>query len=345
MLIFLILTVTAAGFCGFFVKWTFNDGNEEYGFQAMMENTAKSPFIHRQLLPVAVKSAVEVIPEATKEKLKKNLTEKKHIEKRFAKSNIPEKYLIEYYLMYIFCFLCFFASIWLLRSILIEVTQDKVAGTLTAMLFAIIFPHFEVAGGYYYDFFEILFMFMAVKFALHKNIFALLILAPVATLNKESFFFFLATLYPLTRKNFDMKKSALITLSSIFFAGLAYLYVRQLFIGSPGNMADGRLIEHFESLFDIGTYFLTDSIYELPLPSRMFLLHIIYVVWIVKNAWHNLDENFKNHAKFALVINGILYFMFVLPGELRDLSMLYLSFMILTGFYIRDILSEHYKKF
>lgn len=345
MLIFLILAVTSAGFCGFFLKWSFREDATNFGFQAMMENTAKSPFIHRQLLPVAAKSAAEIIPENTKEKLKKNLIEKKHIEKRFAQANIPEKFLIEYYLMYIFCFLCFFAAIWVLRSILIEIIQDKVAGTLTAMLFALLVPFFEVLGGYYYDLPEMLFMFLAAKFALRGNFIALFILSPIATLNKESFFFFLATLYPLTRKNFDVKKSAAITLSSIFFAGLAYLYVRQLFAGNPGDMADDRLIEHFENLFDIGSYFLTDSIYGLPLPSRMFFLHVIYVIWIIKNSWHNLDENLKNHAKIALIINGILYFMFVVPGELRDLSMLYFSFMTLTAFYIRDIFREHYKNF
>ena len=343
MLIFLILVVSAAGYCGFFLKWAFREDSPDWGIQAMLENSAKKPFIHRQLAPVIVKETVELFPEQTKEKLSKNLIEKKHIEKRFAQSNIPEKYVLEYYLMFIICFLSFFAAIWILKNLLTEILQDKVAGTVGACLFALLFPFFEVLGGYYYDCIEVLFLFLAARFALHGNFIALLILAPLATWNKESFFFFLATLYPLTRKNFDFKKSAAITLGTMFVAGLAYLYVKQMFINNPGDMADSRIIEHFENIFDLSSYFLTDSIYGVPLPSRMFFLHIIYVVWIVKNYWHKLSDALKNHAKFALVVNGILYFLFVVPGELRDLSMLYLSLIILTSYFLQDIFRKNYQ--
>jgi len=344
MLIFLILTVSAAGYCGFFVKWAFREDSPDFGIQAMIENSAKKPFIHRQLAPVVVKETVELFPEQTKEKLSANLIEKKHIEKRFAQSNIPEKYVLEYYLMFIICFLSFFAAIWILKSLLTEILQDKVAGTLGACLFALIFPFFEVLGGYYYDCIEVMFLFLAAKFALHGNFIALLIIAPLATWNKESFFFFLATLYPLTRKNFDFKKSAAITLATMFVAGLAYLYVKMTFINNPGDMADSRIVEHFENILDLSSYFLSDSIYGVPLPSRMFFLHIIYVVWIVKNYWQKLSDAWKLHAKIALVVNGILYFLFVVPGELRDLSMLYPSLMILTTYFLQDIFQKNYQR-
>lgn len=345
MLIFLILTVTSAGFCGFFLKWSFRDGDPELGFEVMMEGTAKRPFVHRRLLPEIVTHTAEIIPIETKEKIISKLEDKNQIENLFAQANIQKNFLIEYYLMFAYCFLIFFASIWVLRSLLTEILQDEVAGTLTAMLFALLFPFFEVVGGYYYDFPEILFMFLATKFALHKKIFALIILAPLAEFNKESFFFFLPALYPLLRKNFDAKKSAGLTLSLVFLAGLTYLYVRQQFLGNPGDSADLQLWNHLDQLFDISSYFMTASTYGLPLGTRMFFFHVVYVIWIVKNSWHNLDGDWKFHAKIALAINAILYALFIAPGELRDLSILYISFMILTGFYIRDILSKHYKKF
>ena len=329
MMAFLILTVTSAGFCGFFLKWSFREGSESFGFTALIEQTAKRPFVHRQLLPVAVKKTVEILPEHTKEKLSKNLIEKKHIEKRFAQAEIPEKYVLEYYLMFIFCFLMFFASICVLRLLLIEVTKDKVTGTVGALLFGLLFPFFEVLGGYYYDFGEILFFFTAALLAVRKKFIPLLLITPFAEWNKESFLFFAATLFPFL----GMKK----TLSIMFTAGVSYLYVRQLFENNPGDMADGRFFEHLENIFDIKSYFLTDSIYGVPLPSRMFFLHVIYVLWIAKNFWHKLTDEWKLHAKIALVINTILYFMFVVPGELRDLSMLYISLMILTTYFLKSI--------
>lgn len=329
MLIFLILTVTSAGFCGFFLKWSFREQSDSFGFTALIEGTAKRPFVHRQLLPFAVKKIAEILPAETKEKLAKNLLEKKHIEKRFAQAKIPEKYVIEYYLMFIFCFVIFFAAICILRLLLIEVTHDKVAGTAGALLFALLFPFFEVLGGYYYDFGEVLFFFTAALLAVRKKFLPLLLITPFAELNKESFLFFAATLFPML----GWKK----TFSIMFTAGVSYLYVRQIFVNNPGDMADGRFFEHLQNIFDIKSYFLTDSIYGVPLPSRMFLLHIIYVLWIAKNFWHKLSEEWKLHAKIALVINTILYFMFVVPGELRDLSMLYVSLMILTTYFLKSI--------
>ncbi len=344
MLIFLIFLVSAIGFCGFFLKWSFRDDASQFGFVAMMENSAKRPFIHRQLLPVIVKKTVEILPPDVKEKLSKNLIEKKHIEKRFAKSEIPDKYVLEYYLMFALCFICFAAAIWILRGLLSEILQDEIAGTVGAMLFAILFPFFESLGGYYYDILEFLFMFLAVRFVLHGNFIALFILVPIAEWNKESFLFFLATLYPLIRQHADLKKSAIITLGAMFSAGLAYLYVRQMFLNNPGDMADWRVPDHLKSVFEIKSYFHTDSIYGIPFGSRIFLPHVIFVIWIIKNSWCKLSECWKSHAKFALVINGALYFLFVVPGELRDLSMLYMTFALLTAYYLRDIFKNHYQK-
>jgi hypothetical protein len=96
-----------------------------------------------------------------------------------------------------------------------------------------------------------------------------------------------------------------------------------------------------QTIFDLGSYFYTTSIYGLPLGEGMFLPHMICVIWIVRKAWHHLTDAWKKHAKIALVINGILYFMFVLPNEIRDLSLLYVSFMILTAFFIRDVIQKN----
>lgn len=329
MLIFLLIAVTSAGYCGFFLKWSFREDSASFGFTAMIEGTAKRPFVHRQLLPVLAKKSAELLPAQTKEKLSKNLIEKQHIEKRFAQANIPEKYVIEYYFMFIFCFILFFAAICILRLLLIEVTQDKFSATLGACLFAILFPFFEVLGGYFYDCGEVFFFFLAALLAVKQNFIALILITPLAELNKESFLFFAATLFPFL----GLKK----TFATIFAAGLTYLYVRQIYVNNPGDMADHRFFEHMENILDIKSYFLTDSIYGVSLPSRMFFLHVIYVVWIIKNFWCKLSDDWKMHAKIALVINSILYFMFVVPGELRDLSMLYVSFIILTTYFIKEL--------
>ena len=342
MVFFLILAITAASFCGFFIKWSFREDSSTFGFTAMIEETAGRPFVHRQLLPQTVKLVAAAIPEQAKEKLENKLTKGRYIESRYAQAQIPPQYLIEYYLLFTFCFFGLFASLWVLRSLLSEITQDKVAGTLGAMLFALIFPFFEVLGGYYYDIFEILFMFMAARFALHGNWLGLLVLTPIAEANKESFLFFLITLYPLAQMNFSTKKAISVTTGTVMLAGVTYLYIRSLYAGNPGDMADWRIYDHLKSALDFSSYFHTTSIYAFPLGQGLFLPHVICVIWIVKKAWRYLTEAWRNHGKIALVINGILYFMFVLPNEIRDLSLLYVSFMIVTAFFIREVIQNNY---
>ena len=342
MLIFLVLTVTAAGFNGFFVKWTLRDGDPNFGLVAYMEGTGRRPFAHRVLLPNLVKEITAAIPDAQREKLAKRLIERKEIEKKYAQAQVPEKYVIEYHLMYLLAFLALFTLIWVLRSILCEVTGDKVAGTLAALLFGLIIPYIEVLGGYFYDFPEFLAFFLAVRFALSGKLIAVLILTPIAELNKETFFFFIPTLYPFVRQRLDFKKSAAYILGAMFVAGVTYLFVLSRFAENTGDMADWRIIDHAQDFFRLPSYFIMDSIYGIALPSRMFVTHIIYVLWIGKTAWKYLSDEWKLHVKTALVINGALYFMFVLPGELRDLGLLQTSFMVLTAFFIREVIRKNY---
>ena len=342
-LFFLILAVSAAGFCGFFLKWSFRDDAPQFGFTAIMENTSVKPFIYRQLIPQTVKAVSAAIPAPAKEKLSASLTEKRHIETRFARAEIPPKFVVEYHLMFALSFVIFFAAIWVLRALLTEVTRDEVAGTLGAMLFAVIFPFFEVLGGYYYDLGEVFFFFTAALLAVRGKIFALLLITPLATLNKESFFFFLATLFPLVRLHFDDKKSAAVISGAMFLSGLSYLGVRKVFSENTGGAADWRLTEHFENFLRVSSYFQTDAIYGIPLGARFFLPYVICVIWLVKSSWQNLSAAWKLHAKIALAINGALYFLFVVPGELRDLSMLYVSLMILAASYLRESFQRHYR--
>lgn len=336
MLFFLILMVSAAGFCGFFVKWAFRDGGSAWGFDAYMEGTGTRPAMYRCLLPKTVKLTADAMPEPVKEKLRGKLMKNASIEKRFAQAKITEKYVIEYYLMFILCVVFYIAAIWILRSLLVEITRDKVSGTLGACFFALVFPFFEVLGGYFYDIGELLFLFLAARFAWRGNWMGLLLLAPIAEANKEAFFFFLPALYPLLKEHFGMKKSVGVTLAGMFLAGLVYLYIRQLFAGNPGGMVEYHAVDHLVQMVNPLNYFKTSSIYGLPLGSGMFLPHMICVAWVVKNAWHYLSPPWQNHAKIALAINSVLYFFFVVPDEIRDLSLLYVSFVLLVAFCIQD---------
>lgn len=342
MLFFLIIVITAASFSGFFSKWSFRDDATAFGIEAMIDGSAKRPFVYRQLLPTISKEIVKVLPQKAKDKLSNNLNKRKPVESVYARAQVPQKYVIEYYLMIILCYSCFVAAIWNLRKILVEVWNDKIAGTLSAFLFTLIFPFLETLGGYFYDFPELLFFTLAIKYAMHKKWLGLLIIAPIATFNKEAFFFFLPTLYPFYRQYWNNKRSLAFWGITILLSGFTYLFVKQIYAGNPGGMVEIHFMQHIVELFKLSSYFVTSTTYGLPLGAQMFFLHIIFVVWIIKSTWKYLPDVWKMHAKIAVVINTPLFWLFCAPGELRNLSFLYMPFCVMLTYYIIDVFKKSY---
>ena len=339
----MVVVVTAASFCGFFSKWSFrDDAGKSFGIGAMIEGTANRPFVYRQLLPTTAKAIVSFLPEKSKEKLEENLEKRQPAESVYARSQAPAQYRIEYYLMMVFCYGCLVASTWIFRSILCEVWKDKAAGTLGALLFALLMPFFETLGGYYYDFPELLFFALAVRFALKGRWLAFCILVPIATMNKEAFFFFIPTLYPFFRQHFGRRGSGILVMAGLLFSGLAYLFVRQHYIGNAGGMVQFSLFDHFAKLFQLRTYYVTSTTYGLPLGAQMFFLHIIFVWWIARQSWNQLSAMWKLHAKIALTITVPLFWLFCAPGELRNLSFLYMTFGVMISYLIHALLKKQY---
>ena len=128
----------------------------------------------------------------------------------------------------------------------------------------------------------------------------------------------------------------------MLFSGTVYLFIHQLYNGNAGGTTSFQLWNQLKSFTTLKTFFYTSTTYGLPLGSRLFFLHIIYVIWIMKNVWKNIPHIFKQHAKIAAIINVPLYLLFCAPGELRNLSFLYLSFILATTYYIKKLLENYY---
>ncbi len=74
--------------------------------------------------------------------------------------------------------------------------------------------------------------------------------------------------------------------------------------------------------------------------ERAFLLHVALILWIIKFSWKFLDDSLKNFAKISLAINTPLIILFGAIFELRNWSLTYAAFIILTAFYIKNLLTE-----
>lgn len=285
LLIFLVFVVSAAAFEGFFVKWSFRDSDfqaEKYSFQAIFEGTAHRPFVHRQLLISTSKTISEVLPTDTKNAITKKIQENNFLDGKFKEVKIQENFLLEYYLVYFLSFACFFFSIFIWRKICIDLTKNYTAGTLAPLAFAIIFPYLETFGGYFYDFSELLFFSLAIFFALRGYWLAIIFLTPIAEYNKESFFFFLPTLYFLLKRTQPPKKIIISLGISILLAGLTYLQIISRFAENAGGMVEshimGNVIAIVMLVYFVGIFLLCNKIIY---PKNKILSYVTFPILIL----------------------------------------------------------------
>jgi hypothetical protein len=69
-------------------------------------------------------------------------------------------------------------------------------------------------------------------------------------------------------------------------------------------------------------------------------LTVTLVVWTVWRGWHSLPKAIQRHALIAVVINIPLYILFCNPGELRDFSLLYITFLLLVASNLTELASS-----
>jgi hypothetical protein len=57
----------------------------------------------------------------------------------------------------------------------------------------------------------------------------------------------------------------------------------------------------------------------------------IMIAWTAVRGWRLLPPLIQLHARIAAIINFPLYLLFCVPGELRDLSFLYIALLLLLA--------------
>lgn len=331
--------VAAASFNGFFLGYAFLDKvDQRRAFVQMYDETAHRPFIYRQFMIQLSKEIRAAMPKKMQKFLIEKFKEYDAIPAHYALSKIELRYSIEYHILYFMCFYFIFFSMFLWREIGIEITGNKTAGTLAACCFAVIFPLLEVRG-VFYDCAELLFFSAATLFALKGKWLALILIAPIAEYNKESFLFFLITLFPFLAVKFNLKKAAFITLTAVFLSGCVYLYLKMLYAGNLGGNVEFHFLEHLDYMSQTDNWFFSRFVYGVYWAGGVTFLNILLVGWIIKRTWKKLSATWKNHFKIAAAINIPLYMIFCYPNEIRNLSLLYISFIAMLSIFIKDLIT------
>ena len=221
-------------------------------------------------------------------------------------------------------------SLFILRQLALDYGYGQIESTLAPSVFILAFPYIQTGGGYFYDSVELVFFSSAVLLASKGHWISLAILAVVATLNKESFFFIIPTLYPFLREKFSQNKTIVVLILAIIISGVVNVYIKSFFQESSGVPMQFHLLKNIKDYFRLGTYFQYETTYGLPSPRGFFITTIALMFIIVMRGWHEVAPIWKSHMLIATVINLPLFLVFCSSGELRNLLSLIHIFQLMV---------------
>jgi hypothetical protein len=333
-LLVLFVVASAASFSSFYEKWHFREaGVRGYDpvaqFGTMINGTASRPYIYRQLVPDIANGLTRVLPvEAISRRMPERAKQKIAVAFDLQTKAYPVQYLIVYIVTYLSALLSVFALYLVLKA----ADLPPPVAVFVPVIFMLLFPLIGVKGGYFFDYPELFFMAIAVWIALKFDWWWIIPVAALGTWNKESFLLFMFTLYPLLRRRYSRVVSLIAVGVLVAVCALVYLPIRLQFAHNPGGTVEWHLrdqIAFYLHPFTIDTW--VDRTYDLMFPALSSPIPTLLLIWTVWRAWRHLPQWLKRHAQIGAVINVPLYLLFCQPGEFRDLSLLYVSFLVVLA--------------
>lgn len=336
----LFFVAASASFAGFYDKSHFREANVrgdwyETSFEAMVDGTAYKPYIYRRLLP----DTLNLIDAATPRKFKDYLfvhqgsgLDAYLIAIASSPSAQNKAYFYRYQLLYLITFGFVLLSTYAMYLVCRVMCVPPAASALAAVLFILLLPYFQLPSGFAYDFVELTLMCVAVWMAVKFEWYWLIPLAALAEWNKESFLFFIPCLYPFMRQRNSRSATFAGSAVLLLLCGTLYLFVRMHFAHNPGTSVIPQYMDQLAEFKYVRNFFWpNDETYGLRVPRVYGVLPIALIAWTVWRGWKKLSPAVKLHAKIAAAINFPLFALFCTPAEIRDLSLLYVTFVLIMA--------------
>lgn len=331
VLVFFVLywVVAAASTSGSLGKWALRDGNEEYGIEQILDKQAVRPFAYRRLLPEVADLAERIVPKPVKAYLVDKLSPHRTFTRAIAAAN--PKYAFRYVVISYLCFGASLLTLFLLSALLSDLGLEYYKATLAPIAFVLAFPFVQTVGGYFYDSVELFFLSAAALVAIRGRWIFLIALSIPATLNKEAFFFFAVSLYPLLLVRCGRQAALIAIIATVAISGGVNAWVKWIYIDAGGGVASFQLLNNFEKYFNLSTYFQLEVTYGIVGPSGAFCGTLLLLGIIAARGWQSCPKAIRHHLVIASMLNLPLFVMFCAPGELRNLSLLFVGFVVLIA--------------
>jgi hypothetical protein len=345
-----VLFFAAASVCfsGFYAQSHFKEAGVigsyyKATFEGVLEGTAYRPFVFRQMLPAIARFGNRVVPAHIKTRLYNhefNGKEPYFFEIGASPTARNPQYFIPYLTMYLSDFLFLFVALYFMYLVCRALDIPEPAAVLAPVILEIFLPYFAPGGAYYYDFPELALCALAVYVALKLDWWWAIPVAALGAWNKESFLLFIPTLYPFLRQRYS-RNATLAQIATLSLACLSVsIPIRLHFQQNPGGTVEHHLLEqlHF-FLRPLDLLARTEAVYALRALRPFTVFPFCLLVVTVVRAWPRLSEPVRRHAQVAALINIPLYVLFCWPGELRDLSLMYMAWLLILAVNLREWMS------
>jgi hypothetical protein len=330
----------AASFNGFYSEFHFREAGLEFGsmprasLEAMLDGTANRPFVYRQLLPMLANWIDARVPEQTKDHIfEARIHSGKLIRERLFHSPLAQNraYFLRYWIVYAADFLLAWISVFAMYLICRSVGHAPPIAALSAIILILLIPYFMTLGGYFYDYPELAFFALAVWMALNFDWWWMIPIVALGALNKESFLFFIPALYPLLRQRASRINAMVGTGVLGLICAAVYCALRVRFQLNPGETAEIHLLEQIQFMLHLHNWFYPQQTYGILVLPIYNPLSLALIAWTLWRGWRSLPRAIQRHMQIAAIINFPLYFLFCYPGEFRNLSLLYVTLLLLLA--------------
>ena len=341
----LYFMVAAAAFSGYYQKWHFAEADMPgdhaiASFEKMMDGTAYRPYVYRRLLPTAANWLEGVTSPAFKQRLRESEINSDD-PLIYAISSSPtardQRFAFRYLTLYLLTFLSGLAAMYAMFLVCRELGAGKPGADFAPVVLMLLLPYIMSEGGFFYDFSELALMALLVFVVLRFDWWWAVPIVALGEWNKESFALFLFTLYPFLRRKYSPRKSWVALGAMCAISAGVYLCLRAQFAHNPGGTVEVWWPEQLKYLIHPSKFlFAWEETYGIPAPKIYTLLPMALLVGVIWRGWRYLPAMIRSQAKIAAAINVPLYFIFAFPGELRDLSMLYIVLLVLLACLINE---------
>jgi hypothetical protein len=315
------------------LKFGFRDDHKLDGYAqsltlvSMMEGSAPKPYVYRSTFAKVAKRAAQQLDPALKQKLFKSISRYDSLHHAYF-SGVPDVYwtpvvAITYHLVYCFVVLSMTLTLWLVYVLarMHGLSFGHALGFLVG--FSFIYPLTFQQGGYYYDFIELLGVFVACYFLLKRWMIACTLAIAFFSFNKETFFLVPIALFFLHQQGVPMRSRIGWLVLHLACCLVSRHLIMSGYEANSGGFVEFHAKENLLFWLNPASYMRFYNLIGKGIftPSLQNPLILIPAIVFFRHAWQESGTRYRRYFLAAFIPLAILSALFGYADEARNFSL------------------------